>query len=368
MKKNNIKGFILAEVIVISVVVITALTIIYMQFISVNNSYYRSFRYNTVDDLYAVNNIRSFIEKDNLDNIINLLEGKNYVDLSSCSYEYFLEYNYCKNLLKTLNVKTLLFTYEDVTDLKSELNNISISEGMKSFIKTISSSKNNKYRIIVEFEDDRYATLKLGSFIVSNISNECVKYGNTCTIDQIKSQVSLTVAVNDNESYNFNVLSDDGEKLTLIMDNSFEDDINWSSSLNEGPLNLLEYVETKTKNWVNIPDITYTLSGNSSDDFNSCSVYSECNSNVYSLSTRNAKARLPKLQELTNLGCTQTSGSCPSWLTNNFDYSTVTGFWTSTTSSSNVWIVSYDNRLKENSISGSTIKIKPVIIIYKDVI
>jgi len=73
MKKNNIKGFVLAEVIIVSVVVITALTVMYMQFISVNNSYYRSFKYNTVDDLYATNNIRSFIEDDNLDNLVGLL-------------------------------------------------------------------------------------------------------------------------------------------------------------------------------------------------------------------------------------------------------------------------------------------------------
>jgi len=368
MKKNCKKGFVLAEAIIVSVVVIIALTVIYMQFISVNNSYYRSFRYNTVDDLYTVNNIRTFIENDNLNNIIDLLEGNNYVDLSSCSYEYFLEYNYCQNLLKTLNVKTLLFTYEDTTELKKELNNMNISEGMRSFIKTISQDKNNKYRLIVEFEDDRYATLKIGSFLVSNISDDCIKYGNTCTIEQIKTGVSLVYSVNDAESYKFNVLADDGEKITLIMDDYFTDNINWSSSLTDGPLDILEYLDAKTSNWINVPDITYSLNGTSSSNFNSCTSYSECNSNVYNLSTKNSKVRLPKLQELTNIGCTETSASCPLWLSNNLDDTNTIGFWTSTTSSENVWVLFYTNSLKATSINSSSIKIKPVIVIDKDAI
>ena len=38
-------------IIVVSVVILTALIIIYTQFITLNNSYYRSFKYNNIDDL-----------------------------------------------------------------------------------------------------------------------------------------------------------------------------------------------------------------------------------------------------------------------------------------------------------------------------
>lgn len=366
MKKSNIKGFILAEVIVVSVVVISAIIILYMQFTSVNNSYYRSFKYNTIDDLYSVNNIRSFIEVDNLDNIIEQLNEKNYVDLSSCSNTYFIEYNYCKNLLSTLNVKTLIFTYEDVTNLKKELNTPTFSEGMKTFIKTISSTKNNKYRIIVEFEDDRYATLKLGSFIASNISNDCVNEGNTCTINQIKEQVSLTLAVNDNETYNFNVLSDNGETLTLIMNDNFEDDIYWNNTaVASGPTNILDYIKAKTSNWDNVLDITYTLNGTDSTNFTGCESITNCTSNVYQMDTINSKARLPMLQELINLGCTSTAGSCSTWLNLGLSSGGTTGFWTSSATSSNVWIISYDNRLNTTTVNSENIRIKPVITINK---
>ena len=257
-----------------------------------------------------------------------------------------------------MKVKTLLFAYEDVSELKKSLNSINLSEGMKSFVKTINSNKNNKYRIIVEFEDDRYATLKVGNFLISNISNECVKYGSTCSLDEIKSQVSLTIAVNDEESYKFNVLDDNGEKLTLIMDDYLSSNVKWGSSLNSGPISALEYLEAETKDWINVSDIAYTLNNNS------CNTYSDCNSNVYSLSTRNAKARLPKLQELVALGCTETSGSCPLWLSNGLDGSNITDFWTSSTSSNNAWTLSFENKLKETSID-SNLRIKPVIVIDK---
>ena len=49
-----------------------------------------------------------------------------------------------------------------------------------------SNDKNDKYRLIAQFDDSRYATLKIGSFIVSNFSNECVKSGNVCNLDLIK--------------------------------------------------------------------------------------------------------------------------------------------------------------------------------------
>ena len=54
MKKVNKRGFLLAETIGISVVVITALVIIYTQFINVNNSYYRTYNYNNVNKFVMV--------------------------------------------------------------------------------------------------------------------------------------------------------------------------------------------------------------------------------------------------------------------------------------------------------------------------
>ncbi|MEG2322248.1 MAG: hypothetical protein RSB71_02045 [Bacilli bacterium] len=162
--KINAKGFILAETIAVSAVVLATLIIIYTQFISINNSYRDSFKYNTVDKLYAVDNVISFIEKDGVNNIIKDFKTNpnNYIDITSCSTSYFIEFNYCESLFKTLDIKQVIFTTEDITKLKEDISKTNpFSEEIRSFMKKMSFKKDtNKYRLIVEFNDKTLATLK----------------------------------------------------------------------------------------------------------------------------------------------------------------------------------------------------------------
>lgn len=158
MKKNNKKGFIFAETIIISVVVLGALIFIYTQFMSINKSYQNSFRYNTVDKLYATKNIVEYVKTDGLDTLTSSLTGE-YIDITSCSSDYFLENKYCEDLYHNLGIKTVLFAKEDVTELKKQ-QNLPFTEEMKSYLKTIPSKKENRYRIIAEFKDNTFATLK----------------------------------------------------------------------------------------------------------------------------------------------------------------------------------------------------------------
>lgn len=158
MKKNNKKGFIFAETIIISVVVLGALIFIYTQFMNVNKSYQTSFRYNNVDKLYATKNLIEYVKTDGFDTLQPSLTGE-YIDITNCSNNYFIETLYCQALVKNLSAKTILFTKEDVTELKKQTN-LPFSEEMKAYIKTIQSKKENKYRLIVEFEDNTFATLK----------------------------------------------------------------------------------------------------------------------------------------------------------------------------------------------------------------
>lgn len=158
MKKNNKKGFIFTETIIISVVVLGALIFIYTQFMNINKSYQKSFRYNNVDKLYAVKNIIDYINTDGLDNLISSFTGE-YIDITTCPSQYFIETTYCQDLYKNLGIKTVLFVKEDITTLKNQ-NNLPFTEEMKSYLKTISVKKENRYRIIAEFEDNTFATLK----------------------------------------------------------------------------------------------------------------------------------------------------------------------------------------------------------------
>lgn len=158
MKKNK-KGFVLAETIVISVVVITALIIIYTQFVSVNNSYYRSFNYNNVNNLYLVNQVKTFINNSNGSSIYSIIDDENlYIDITEC--DDFIEYMYCENLIDTINAKRVIISKNDTTDLISNIESYDFSEIMKNYIKN-SKSNEEGYRIIVEFNDSTIAGLKL---------------------------------------------------------------------------------------------------------------------------------------------------------------------------------------------------------------
>ena len=58
MKKINNKGFMLVEVLVVSVFISSILIVMFVQFKKINNSYNVSFNYNTVDSLYLLNNVK----------------------------------------------------------------------------------------------------------------------------------------------------------------------------------------------------------------------------------------------------------------------------------------------------------------------
>lgn len=161
MKKNNKKGFILAETIAVSVVIMTSLVIVYTQFSTLNNSYKTSFQYNNVNNLYLVNNLRNFIKTDgsDFDNLISQLGENEYIDITSCPNDIFDEYLYCELLIENSNIKTVLFTNENISNLKNIIDNTNYSQNMKNFIKKINNSTQNSKRLIVEFNDDTYATL-----------------------------------------------------------------------------------------------------------------------------------------------------------------------------------------------------------------
>lgn len=260
MKKNS-KGFVMAEAIIVSSIVVGALIFIYTQFISINNSYNKSFKYNTVNNLYASNEILKFLRSDNLDNIINEIQNNTYIDLSSCPTIFINDSDYCKYLIEALNIKTLIITRENLNMLKQELDNINVfSESMHSFIKNISYKNEGRYRIIVEFNDDTFATLIINGYItlVKNISNTCIMQ-DSCTVNDISAGITMDIAVNNDEAYNFTILNKTDSYVDLIMSSDLDNNLYNNSKLyftSETEIkmpNLYQIIENKTKNWTNIP-------------------------------------------------------------------------------------------------------------------
>ena len=184
MRKNN-KGFILVETLLVSVFVLTTLIFLFVQFRSIRQSYERSFKYDTVTGMYAASNFSTYIKENSYGTLVDTLnsecEGqsgctkKYYLNLSACPAQLLDEPTYCSRLKETLNVDHIYFTAEDLTFLihyldsdaylNASKNNQDINRETKNFIKTIQYDKDvNRYRLILEFKDGTYASIKVTGF------------------------------------------------------------------------------------------------------------------------------------------------------------------------------------------------------------
>lgn len=167
----------LAETLIVTTILITSLMIIYLQISNLYLNFTRRSKYDTVNDLYAVNNIRTFIKEDGLEPLItalntNINAGKPYVyaitnatGTSACPYS--TEKSYCSTLKNNLNIKTVIFTSDSLTNLKSFDYTNDFSKSLKNFIQTInineSATLTEGYRLIVEFNDNTFSTLKVNN-------------------------------------------------------------------------------------------------------------------------------------------------------------------------------------------------------------
>ena len=162
MKKNNNKGFMLTETLVVSTLIVSILIYLYLQFTNVYNNYQNSFIYNTPDALYNCNNIKTFLINDNIENIIKNenLTNNYYVDLKT--YTNYNENNYKTTLFSFLDVNEVILTKDNLTDIKNNLGSLNFSVGLKNFIKyTKSTGEENVYRLFVSYNNGTYASINL---------------------------------------------------------------------------------------------------------------------------------------------------------------------------------------------------------------
>ena len=158
MKKNASKGFMLAETLIVTTFVAGVLIYLFIQFTNLSQNYNDSYSYNTVEGLYSLRNIKKFIIKDThaLTNIHNIITDDGYAEITDC--ENFTEKDYCLKLFELENIKNIFITNNNFNkDLFSTSN-----EGFKKFINKIKSKDDYKYRILAEFNDSTYATIRFG--------------------------------------------------------------------------------------------------------------------------------------------------------------------------------------------------------------
>ena len=167
MKKINHKGFMLVEVLVVSVFISSILIVMFVQFKKINNSYNVSFSYNTVDSLYLLNNVKKRLIT-NITNISynyykeqisNNINNKKYINIydNICSTS-----GYDCELLKSANIKELYFARYDAKE--SMLNDESLSIKFRNYINYMNfeiknSTSDSEYFIIAKFENETYASI-----------------------------------------------------------------------------------------------------------------------------------------------------------------------------------------------------------------
>lgn len=169
MKKRN-KGFMLIETLVVSTFIITVLIYLYVQFTNLKKSYDISFRYDTISGLYGAKEIDKFINNNyGYTDLFEEIESEkdNYIEVinkNKCDYLYFSEnINFCEKLVSNLNIKTVLLSSTDLTNLKEKLKEKNpYSNDLYLYIKSINpKQKGGSYIMIVEYNDNTFANIKL---------------------------------------------------------------------------------------------------------------------------------------------------------------------------------------------------------------
>ena len=174
MVKNN-KGFMLAEVVIVSTVIITTLVALYA---SVNRLYMlyseRSTYYN-IDGVYAIKEIMDYLFDDNrLNNILSSdsFEEDNYIFLvsnSTCGningVDLSLDNGICDSLNSLYEIKNLVIVgYSDISAVIS----LDINNTFKDYLEYLENYYSNddsfSYLVILEYGDDdnlNYSNLRL---------------------------------------------------------------------------------------------------------------------------------------------------------------------------------------------------------------
>lgn len=158
MKKKVNKGFMLAETLVVTAFVAGILIFLYVQFSNLNNSYDESYKYNTVEGLYALEDIKNYIENDEsaLNYIEENIESLKYINIEDCSI--FTSKDDCLLLLKSENINSIFIT----TNLIPYNSIDEYSEDFLDFVNKINEEGNQPYRIVAAFNNSTYATLRFG--------------------------------------------------------------------------------------------------------------------------------------------------------------------------------------------------------------
>ncbi len=309
----------------------------------------------TLIELLAVIIILAIIALITVPVIMNIIERANKSAFKDSAYGIIKagELHYADKLLTTEGMTNdITFTFPDATGLdikgsRPKSGNMKVTKEGKIEL----AISNGKYCARKSINDnDVTIDDNIDSCSLIKGPNPIITTNNSCLTDGIcENGTKLNVKVNEKENYDFYVIKDDGEELTLIMNKNIGNTVAWISKEdyiaaggteseygrygnNElGPLTALNQLEDLTKEWTNIPAYNYTLE----DDRPSKMIELVGTSEIMyqPIKRTNVKARLPMLTDIENFIDWETR-KVPTYLYENLVEPTVEGqhgaYWLTT--------------------------------------
>ena len=106
--KNNNKGFMLVEVIIVTVIVVSIMTILYLAFNRVYNVYENKAKYTNIDAIYALKTIEDYmIDEMKLTKFISDYGNSYYVEIECSNENAFFNQIYCESIFTQYNINKM---------------------------------------------------------------------------------------------------------------------------------------------------------------------------------------------------------------------------------------------------------------------
>ena len=224
----------------------------------------------------------------------------------------------------------------------------------------------------------------------SNVEKICTKTTFIADPDEFTVGDAYNCKVNSTQTYKFYILSIDSNKISLIAEKNLKDDgtlttdetslSGWSTTSDNsvGPTNAYMYLSAYTIDWTNLSPIrrlSYIDSKVNNYGYKSINIVRINNNYVTKIYSRantentynNLVARLPLKSELENVGCDNTSESCPTWIYENIGNSSDGGYWlaNSANDATNAEIITSTGRIDDVAVTNTSTGVRPVIEVYK---
>ena len=149
MKKNK-NGFLLAEAFIVSTFVLGVLIFIYVESKNISVSYNRSYSYNTVRGLYITNEIDEYFNSVLYEDKKDELNLNGYVDIIE----------FPVNIKDLASIKRVIVSLPTINLDIDELELDNKFADYINWVKKHNTMQNYSYIIMVEFEDDTFASLR----------------------------------------------------------------------------------------------------------------------------------------------------------------------------------------------------------------